>query len=134
LPQGISNTRLTNFQQVEKPFGKDLASSRELQRALAPDWTEDEIFRIDHYLGKEMVKNILILRFGNEFFGATWNRNHIDNVQVGSILQAVGARLTFGRSLSKSLLAQRDEEATSMSLALSVMSCKTVGLFLLQNA
>ena len=67
---------------VEKPFGKDLGSSRELQRALEPDWKEEEIFRIDHYLGKEMVKNILILRFGNEFFGATWNRNHIDNVQI----------------------------------------------------
>lgn len=67
---------------VEKPFGKDLSSSRQLQKALAPDWVEDEIFRIDHYLGKEMVKNILILRFGNEFFGATWNRNHIDNVQI----------------------------------------------------
>lgn len=67
---------------VEKPFGKDLASSRELQRALEPDWKEEEIFRIDHYLGKEMVKNILILRFGNEFFGATWNRQHIDNVQI----------------------------------------------------
>ncbi|KAI9784754.1 MAG: Glucose-6-phosphate 1-dehydrogenase [Geoglossum umbratile] len=67
---------------VEKPFGKDLTSSRELQKALEPNWAEEEIFRIDHYLGKEMVKNILILRFGNEFFGATWNRNHIDNVQV----------------------------------------------------
>ncbi|EEH19267.1 glucose-6-phosphate 1-dehydrogenase [Paracoccidioides brasiliensis Pb03] len=67
---------------VEKPFGKDLGSSRELQRALEPDWREEEIFRIDHYLGKEMVKNILILRFGNEFFGATWNRHHIDNVQI----------------------------------------------------
>ncbi|EEH37712.2 glucose-6-phosphate 1-dehydrogenase [Paracoccidioides lutzii Pb01] len=67
---------------VEKPFGKDLGSSRELQRALEPDWKEEEIFRIDHYLGKEMVKNILILRFGNEFFGATWNRHHIDNVQI----------------------------------------------------
>ena len=68
--------------QIEKPFGKDLPSSRELDRALRPNWKEEEIFRIDHYLGKEMVKNILILRFGNEFFGATWNRNHIDNVQV----------------------------------------------------
>ncbi|KAI0999566.1 Glucose-6-phosphate 1-dehydrogenase [Podosphaera aphanis] len=67
---------------VEKPFGKDLTSSRELQKALEPNWNEEEIFRIDHYLGKEMVKNILILRFGNEFFGATWNRNHIDNVQI----------------------------------------------------
>lgn len=67
---------------VEKPFGKDLESSRSLDKALQPNWTEQEIFRIDHYLGKEMVKNILILRFGNEFFGATWNRNHIDNVQI----------------------------------------------------
>ena len=68
--------------QIEKPFGKDLESSRKLQRALEPDWKEEEIFRIDHYLGKEMVKNLLILRFGNEFFGATWNRNHIDSVQI----------------------------------------------------
>lgn len=68
--------------QVEKPFGKDLQSSRELAKALEPNWKEEEIFRIDHYLGKEMVKNILIMRFGNEFFGATWNRHHIDNVQV----------------------------------------------------
>ncbi|KAL1890684.1 Glucose-6-phosphate 1-dehydrogenase [Ceratocystis pirilliformis] len=67
---------------VEKPFGKDLASSRELQKSLEPDWKEDELFRIDHYLGKEMVKNILILRFGNSFLGATWNRHHIDSVQI----------------------------------------------------
>jgi len=53
-----------------------------LQKALGPDWTEDEIFRIDHYLGKEMVKNLLILRFGNMFLNATWNRHHIDNVQI----------------------------------------------------
>lgn len=71
-------------QQVEKPFGKDLQSSRDLQKALDPNWKEEEIFRIDHYLGKEMVKNILILRFGNEFFNATWNRHHIDNIQVRS--------------------------------------------------
>lgn len=95
---------------VEKPFGKDLASSRDLQRALEPDWKEEEIFRIDHYLGKEMVKNILILRFGNEFFGATWNRNHIDNVQI-SFKEPFG---TEGRG------------ATLTSLALFAMSCKTI--------
>src|ERR1700712_2146617 len=50
--------------------------------SLEPDWKEEEIFRIDHYLGKEMVKNLLILRLGNEFLGATWNRNHIDSVQI----------------------------------------------------
>lgn len=67
---------------IEKPFGKDLESSRKLQKALEPDWKEEEIFRIDHYLGKEMVKNMLILRFGNEFFSSTWSRHHIDNVQI----------------------------------------------------
>ncbi|MCJ1330952.1 Glucose-6-phosphate 1-dehydrogenase [Thelotrema lepadinum] len=67
---------------IEKPFGKDLASSRELQRSLDPIWKEEEIFRIDHYLGKEMVKNMLVLRFGNAFLGATWNRNYIENVQI----------------------------------------------------
>jgi glucose-6-phosphate 1-dehydrogenase len=53
-----------------------------LQRALAPIWREDETFRIDHYLGKEMVKNLLILRFANTFLGATWNRQYISNVQI----------------------------------------------------
>jgi glucose-6-phosphate 1-dehydrogenase len=68
--------------QVEKPFGKDLESSRELQRALGPNWTEDEIFRIDHYLGKEMVKNLLVFRFANVFYNAVWNRNFIENIQI----------------------------------------------------
>lgn len=67
---------------VEKPFGKDLESSRALQSSLEPNWAEEELYRIDHYLGKEMVKNLLILRFGNSFFGATWHRHHIDNVQI----------------------------------------------------
>ncbi|OLL21930.1 Glucose-6-phosphate 1-dehydrogenase [Neolecta irregularis DAH-3] len=67
---------------VEKPFGKDLHSSRELQKNLGPLWKEEETFRIDHYLGKEMVKNLLILRFANTFFGATWNHNNISNVQI----------------------------------------------------
>lgn len=115
--------------QIEKPFGKDLGSSRELQQALAPNWKEEEIFRIDHYLGKEMVKNILILRFGNEFFGATWNRNHIDNVQVsrwrfrGSMVRVAD---NCCRSPSRSLSAPRAEEDTLTSLVSSVMLCRTV--------
>ena len=68
--------------QIEKPFGHDLESSRELQRALDPNWREDEIFRVDHYLGKEVVNNLLVLRFGNEIFGAIWNARHIDNIEV----------------------------------------------------
>ncbi|ODQ68515.1 glucose-6-phosphate dehydrogenase [Nadsonia fulvescens var. elongata DSM 6958] len=67
---------------VEKPFGHDLASSEELQKGLAPLWTEEEIFRIDHYLGKEMVKNILPFRFSNQFINAAWNKDNIANIQI----------------------------------------------------
>ena len=67
---------------IEKPFGHDLESSQELQMQLEPIWEESEIFRIDHYLGKEMVKNILILRFGNLFFSSSWNNRTISNVQI----------------------------------------------------
>jgi glucose-6-phosphate 1-dehydrogenase len=67
---------------VEKPFGKDLESSRLLLGALKQYWTEDETFRIDHYLGKEMVKNILVLRFANLALSAAWDKNSISNVQI----------------------------------------------------
>lgn len=67
---------------VEKPFGKDLDSCRELLGALKQDWTEDETYRIDHYLGKEMVKNLLVLRFANIALGAAWDKNSISNVQI----------------------------------------------------
>ncbi|KAH7914339.1 glucose-6-phosphate 1-dehydrogenase [Hygrophoropsis aurantiaca] len=67
---------------IEKPFGKDLESCRELLSSLKKSWTEDETFRIDHYLGKEMVKNILVLRFANVAMGSGWDRNSISNVQI----------------------------------------------------
>jgi glucose-6-phosphate 1-dehydrogenase len=67
---------------VEKPFGKDLESSQELLGALKQYWSEDETFRIDHYLGKEMVKNILVLRFANVALSAAWDKNSISNIQI----------------------------------------------------
>ncbi|SCW03864.1 LAFE_0H00716g1_1 [Lachancea fermentati] len=67
---------------VEKPFGHDLQSSRELQEKLSPLFTEEELFRIDHYLGKEMVKNLVLYRFGNTFLNAAWNRENIQMVQI----------------------------------------------------
>lgn len=67
---------------VEKPFGHDLDSSRDLQKDLAPLFSEEEIYRIDHYLGKEMVKNLLVLRFGNQIFNASWNKDHIKSIQI----------------------------------------------------
>jgi len=67
---------------IEKPFGKDLQSCRELLSSIRQYWTEDETFRIDHYLGKEMVKNLLVLRFANIAMGACWDKNSISNVQI----------------------------------------------------
>ena len=67
---------------VEKPFGKDLESSRVLLNAIKQYWTEDETFRIDHYLGKEMVKNILVLRFANIALSSAWDKNSISSVQI----------------------------------------------------
>ncbi|KAJ2084234.1 Glucose-6-phosphate 1-dehydrogenase [Coemansia sp. RSA 988] len=72
----------TNRVVIEKPFGHDLESSRVLSREIGGLFDEDEIYRIDHYLGKEMVKNILALRFANVFYEAVWNRHYISNVQI----------------------------------------------------
>lgn len=67
---------------IEKPFGRDLDSARGLLNSIRQHWTEDETFRIDHYLGKEMVKNLLVLRFANIALGAAWDKNSISNVQI----------------------------------------------------
>lgn len=67
---------------VEKPFGRDLDSSNKLSKHLASLFKEEELYRIDHYLGKEMVQNLMTLRFGNRIFGPTWNRDHISAVVI----------------------------------------------------
>lgn len=67
---------------LEKPFGRDAETSQGLSQHLAELFTEDQIYRIDHYLGKEMVQNLMILRFGNGLFSPTWNRQFIASVQI----------------------------------------------------
>jgi glucose-6-phosphate 1-dehydrogenase len=67
---------------VEKPFGTDLESARTLNRELLAIMDEDQIFRMDHFLGKETVQNIMVLRFANGLFEPIWNRHHIDHVQI----------------------------------------------------
>lgn len=67
---------------VEKPFGRDLASAQRLNRTLLSAFDESAIFRIDHFLGKKPVHNMLVFRFGNTFMEAFWNRNYIESVQI----------------------------------------------------
>lgn len=74
---------------VEKPIGHDLASSKEINEALASAFTEEQIFRIDHYLGKETVQNLLALRFANIMFEPLWNKASIEHVQI-TISETVG--------------------------------------------
>jgi glucose-6-phosphate 1-dehydrogenase len=74
---------------VEKPFGSDLASARALNELVHEDFDEQEIYRIDHYLGKETVQNMLVLRFANGIFEPIWNRQFIDHVQI-TVAESLG--------------------------------------------
>jgi glucose-6-phosphate 1-dehydrogenase len=74
---------------IEKPFGHDLESAIALNDDLHRNMDEDQIYRIDHYLGKETVQNIMVFRFANSFIEPLWNRNHIDHVQI-TVAESVG--------------------------------------------
>lgn len=80
---------------VEKPFGRDLDSARALNQSLLAHWPEEEIYRIDHYLGKETVQNLLAFRLANGMFAPLWNGRHIDHIQI-SATETVGVETRGG--------------------------------------
>ncbi len=81
---------------IEKPFGRDLTSARELNDRAHAVFSEHQVYRIDHYLGKETVQNVSVFRFANAIFEPLWNRNYVDNVQISVLEQvAVGRRAGY---------------------------------------
>ena len=90
IPQNLAGHQLNEESDgwkkliIEKPFGYDLESAQKLQNDLMQSWTEEQIYRIDHYLGKETVQNLLVTRFSNGIFEPLWNRNYINHIEVTS--------------------------------------------------
>ncbi|HEY7751635.1 MAG TPA: glucose-6-phosphate dehydrogenase [Ignavibacteriaceae bacterium] len=90
IPKNLAVNKLNNQNDgwkrvvIEKPFGYDLESALKLNSLLQKDWIEQQIYRIDHYLGKETVQNVLVTRFSNGIFEPLWNRNFIDHVEITS--------------------------------------------------
>jgi glucose-6-phosphate 1-dehydrogenase len=74
---------------IEKPFGRDIDSARRLNREVAKVFRESQVYRIDHYLGKETVRNLLVFRFGNGIFEPLWNRRYVDHVQI-TVAESIG--------------------------------------------
>ncbi|CUH92543.1 glucose-6-phosphate dehydrogenase [Herbinix luporum] len=95
IVQGLYKSKMTKIEGawsrlvIEKPFGKDLITARQLNQKLLEVFDESNIYRIDHYLGKEMIQNIMVLRFGNLIFESLWNNKFIDNIQI-SLTEKLG--------------------------------------------
>jgi glucose-6-phosphate 1-dehydrogenase len=104
----------------EKPFGRDLSSALELDRSLRAVLAEHQIYRIDHYLGKETVQNILLFRFANSIFEPIWNRRYIDNVQI-TVAEQMGVEHRAGYFEQAGLLRDMFQNHMLQMLALVAM-------------
>lgn len=94
IAENISKSKLENNEEttriiIEKPFGRDLQSAQDLNNKLLTIFKETQIYRIDHYLGKEVVQNVMAFRFANAIMEPLWNRNHIEHVQI-SVTEEIG--------------------------------------------
>ena len=111
---------------IEKPFGHDLASAKELNETVLSVFNESQVYRIDHYLGKQTVQNLLVFRFGNGIFEPLWNRNYIDHVQITAAEPlGVEQRASFYESTG----ALRDMVQSHMLQATSLVSLEAPANF-----
>ncbi|MFH2204519.1 MAG: glucose-6-phosphate dehydrogenase [Elusimicrobiota bacterium] len=105
---------------VEKPFGRDLESARSLSGEIGKFLREEQIYRIDHYLGKETVQNIMMFRFANSIFEPVWNREHVDHIQI-SVLESLGVESRAGYYDSSGVLRDMFQNHMTQLLALTAM-------------
>ncbi len=105
---------------IEKPFGRDLASARALNAELRSVFDENQVFRIDHYLGKETVQDLLVQRFANSIFEPLWNRNYIDSVQI-TVAEDQGVGTRAGYYEQSGCLRDMIQNHTTQLLALTAM-------------
>jgi len=105
---------------IEKPFGRDLDSARKLNATLRSHFQEQQVFRIDHYLGKETVQDLLVQRFANAIFEPLWNRNFIDSVQI-TVAEEVGVGTRGGYYEQSGCLRDMIQNHTMQLLALTAM-------------
>ena len=105
---------------IEKPFGRDLDSARALNAELRSVFDENQVYRIDHYLGKETVQDLLVQRFANSIFEPLWNRNYIDNVQI-TVAEDQGVGTRAGYYEQSGCLRDMIQNHTSQLLALTAM-------------
>jgi glucose-6-phosphate 1-dehydrogenase len=105
---------------IEKPFGRDLESAKGLNQTIAAVFDEQQVFRIDHYLGKETVQDLLVQRFANAIFEPLWNRNFIDSVQI-TVAEEVGVGTRGGYYEQSGCLRDMIQNHTMQLLALTAM-------------
>lgn len=109
---------------VEKPYGRDLASALELDRAVHRAFNEDQIFRIDHYMGKETVQNLLALRFANAVFEPVWNRRYVEQIQI-TVAESLGVEHRGGFYETAGALRDIVQNHVMQVLALTLMEPPT---------
>ena len=120
MAQAHVGTKLASKVIIEKPFGRDLASARALNSTLNSVFEEPQIYRIDHYLGKETVQDLLVQRFANSIFEPMWNRGHVDCVQI-TVAESLGVGTRGGYYDTSGALRDMIQNHTMQLVALTAM-------------